>query len=415
MATPARERVDLESKVLAQRTEEQRRGDRRVWWWLALTSLWAPPTIFACALAPYIVLIELDTPAYHWAQPVLKAFGLLMVVYFVALIVARLALARFRKLRHLRHESKELTDELAKLTRRYGEKIDAPTRERLFAQAAVLDRARIAGDAAALEAEYQKLADFSDKSLATWRKNATFDYVLGFAKALAIALLIRAIIIEPFRIPSGSMIPTLQIGDQIFVNKFIYGVRIPWMNKVPFQIVRPPERGDVIVFNNPVNTSQDFIKRVIGVPGDVVLVKNEVVYINGKPQPRTLATNDYQAWDDQGGEWAAQRTLRYHEDLDGHLHDTLQSGNDSDLVEGPYIVPPKSVFVMGDNRDNSEDSRYGLGLYSRGSAPQAVFVPFGNIKGKAMVVWLALGHDGFLSNLFGGTGLRTDRLFLPVR
>jgi signal peptidase I len=415
MATPARERVDLEARVSEQRSEEQQKGDRRVWWWLALTSLWAPPTVFACALAPYIVLVELSTPAHRWAQPLLKAFGLLMVAWFIALLVARLALPRFRKLRSLRHESKELADELAKLTRRHGEKIDASTREALFTQAAAVDRARISGEIAPLEAEYRRLAELSDKGLATWRKHTNIDFVAGFAKALFIALLIRAVIIEPFRIPSGSMIPTLQVGDQIFVNKFIYGVRIPWMNKVPFQIVRAPERGDVIVFNNPVNTSVDYIKRVIGVPGDVIEVRDEVVYVNGQPQQREKLTGDYQAWDDQGGDWAPVRSIEYREHLDGHVHETLQSGRDSDLIEGPYIVPPASVFVMGDNRDNSEDSRYGLSLYSRGNAPQAVYVPYGNIKGKAMIIWLSLSHGGFLSSLFGGTGLRTDRLFLPVR
>ena len=104
-----------------------------------------------------------------------------------------------------------------------------------------------------LEKEIRALTDQAARVVPAFRKQSALGIGLGLAKALLLALLIRTLFIEPFRIPSGSMLPTLQIGDQIFVNKFIYGVRIPFANMVPFPIVRTPERGDVIVFNNPVD------------------------------------------------------------------------------------------------------------------------------------------------------------------
>jgi signal peptidase I len=226
-----------------------------------------------------------------------------------------------------------------------------------------------------------------------------------------VALAIRTVLIEPFRIPSGSMIPTLEIGDQIFVNKFIYGVRIPFTNYVPFRIVRAPERGDVIVFNNPVQPDKDFVKRIVGVPGDVVELKDKVVFINGKVTPTTLEHPAYR-YMDEGAGWAEFEGALSRETLGSTLHYTLRETSDpTGLHEGPWTVPENAVFVMGDNRDKSLDSRYGLGA---GQHLGVQFVPYGNIKGKAMVIWISFSHGGLFSSLFGGTGLRTDRFFEPV-
>lgn len=410
----------LEGEVAARRTQAEAREARRVYWEELLTSLWAPASFFGLAFLAMLVAVELHTPNHLWTQPALKAFGLAMLAYFAGLLVWRALSPRQRKVRKLRHEARELRSEVARRYNRAGAKLDADVRESIIEATRELDRAQSAGDIAGLERGLARLSEAAEKGVSAWKRASAGDFVGGFFKALAIALLIRAVVLEPFKIPSGSMIPTLEIGDQIFVNKFIYGVRIPWANKVPFVIVRPPQRGDVIVFNNPVEPSKDYIKRVVGLPGDLVEVRDEVVYIDGKPQPSRLIDDGYRYFEQdlgpgsgQEGQWYPQEAALFEETLDGRPHLKLQNGNYSlvDVTEGPYRVPEGHVFVLGDNRDKSLDSRYGLGAPTRG----VEYVPYGNIKGKAMVIWLSLSHGGFLSDLFGGTGLRTDRLFLPVR
>ncbi len=412
MATTAKAREKLEAEIFARRTMEQQRASRRLSIQEMLISLWAPISFLGLGLVAYIILVEMHTASYAWAQPVLKNLGLGALVWFFGLLVWRLAIPGPKRLRRLRRDARELCQEVQSLLRQHGDKLDPKVREKLVEQAAMVDSSRIAGNADRLEPELKKLSELVEKHLSAWRRNSTLDLVMGFAKALAIALLIRGVIIEPFKIPSGSMIPTLEIGDQIFVNKFIYGVRIPWVNKVPFVISRLPERGDVIVFNNPVDESKDFIKRVIGLPGDEVKLVDEVVYINGVAQPRKLLNPSYRIHQESNGNWNDETVALYEENLDGHLHRTLQRPRHphGEVTQGPWKVPAGRVFVMGDNRDNSADSREGFGVTRR-----IEFVPYGNIKGKAMVIWLSLSYDGLFSSLFGGTGLRTDRLFLPVR
>jgi signal peptidase I len=415
VAIPAKVREKLEAELSARRSDAQQRASRRLYWQELLTSLWAPFTCFALALILYIFLVESYTAAYHWAQPALKLFGLLMIGWFVGLWTARLLFTQFRQMRKLRHEARELSQDIEAAMNTPGENLEPKTRDRLIEQAAVLDSQRIEGDAGRLESEIKKLSSLADKHLAGWRRGSSLEVGIGFVKALAIALLIRTIVVEPFKIPSGSMYPTLQVGDQIFVNKFIYGVRIPWLNKVPFVIVRPPERGDVIVFNNPLNESVDFIKRVVGVPGDKVELFEGVIYINGKAQPRKLISDHFTYYtqdnNDPNGTWRKERVELYEENLGGKVHRIFEVRDRTKAHEGPWIVPAGHVFVMGDNRENSADSRLGFGV----NPLQVAFVPYGNIKGKAMIIWLSLSYDGFMSSLFGGTGLRTDRLFLPIR
>ncbi|HEY1904886.1 MAG TPA: signal peptidase I [Myxococcaceae bacterium] len=410
MATSVQERPALETELGARRTAEQAARRRRLHWFDLGTSLWSPITVLALALIPYLVIIESFPRTAGVALPVMQGFGLLMVLWFVGLIVWRTVDRRGASLRRLRHDARELTGELSSgLTSVH----DAAVRERLVDHAARVDAASAAGDAAALDKEIHGLSDQATRLIPAFRKQNAVGIGIGIAKALAVALLIRAIFIEPFRIPSGSMLPTLQIGDQIFVNKFIYGVHIPWANVVPFVIVRPPARGDVIVFENPV-TGVDFIKRVVGIPGDVVEFREDRVYLNGHVVPAQLVAQRVEVWDrPEDSPWRLQRPDLWRETLGGREHDILLDealrGREQAPSE-PIQVPPGMVFVMGDNRDNSLDSRFGLG-----GPRHVVFVPQGNIKGKAMIIWLSLSHGGLLSDLFGGTGLRTERFFRQVR
>ncbi|QRO01859.1 signal peptidase I [Archangium violaceum] len=403
----------LEASMAARRTPEQLKASRALLWRELLTSLWAPLVILGLAFVPYIILIEFVPAAAAWAQPLMQYLALAMLVYFLGLIGWRLVSPKERQLRHLRHEARELIGEIARIHKRVPGKIPAEASSKLAEQAMQVEAASLAGDVSRLEKETAALDALATQQLGAYRKQSAWDFFSGFAKALAIAVIIRVFIIEPYRIPSGSMLPTLEIGDQVFINKFIYGVRLPFTNYVPFQIVRPPARGDVIVFNNPVRPELDFIKRVIGVPGDKVELIDNVVYINGVAQQRTLAKEDLLVHNKgDNGPWFPQRMFLFHENLDGRVHSVLQDGpTPRTHTEGPYVVPAGQVFVMGDNRDNSLDSRYGLGEPGRG----VEFVPYGHIKGKAMVIWLALGYGGWFSNFFEGTGLRTDRLFEPVR
>jgi len=411
MATSVQERPPLETELGARRTAEQAARRRRLHWFDLGTSLWSPITVLALSLIPYLILIESFPSTARGALPVMQRFGLLMVAWFVGLLVWRVADRKGNEARRLRHDARELTSELsAGLSSVH----DAGARDRLVDLAARVDAATAAGDSALLEREIRALSEQAGRLVPAFRKQNALSIGIGLAKALAVALLIRTIFIEPFRIPSASMLPTLQVGDQIFVNKFIYGVRIPYANVVPFPIVRRPDRGDVIVFENPV-TGQDFIKRVVGIPGDVLRFRDGAVYLNGHVLPGQLVQRKLDVWEsNDGSPWRQERLDLWTERLGTREHEILHTEPPRpDEPPGEYVVPPHSVFVMGDNRDNSSDSRYGLG--GGGLEPKVVFVPYGNIKGKAMIIWLSLSHGGLLSGLTGGTGLRAERFFRQVR
>jgi signal peptidase I len=295
-------------------------------------------------------------------------------------------------------------------------------------------------------------------------KSTTRDYVESIGAAVLIALALRAFVIEAFKIPSSSMYPTLEIGDHIFVNKFIYGVRVPFTNTKLFEL-RGPKHGEVIVFMQPCQPERDYIKRVVATGGETVEVRCNVVYVDGKPIPNTLTEGEGCRYDDREEgkvNWETKLCSRYTETVDDIAYDAyhderrperdevvrrieeilaaqkkeaarrsdrdeelqllkgrLGSGDDKDFPKsrdlkncstvplnegGPaenqlpgkivetrpdrffpwacelkmhYVVPPGHVFVMGDNRNNSNDSRYW------GS------VPIENIKGKALFIWLS--------------------------
>jgi signal peptidase I len=178
------------------------------------------------------------------------------------------------------------------------------------------------------------------------KQNKVWEYVKAIGTALIFALIIRTYIVQAFKIPSGSMIPTLLIGDHILVNKFIYGTQVPFSNKKILCIAHP-KRGDIVVFKYPEDLNKDFIKRVVGIGGDIVEEKNKVIFVNGKPINEPYAQ---------------------------HTDDSINNGEPRDNF-GPYLVPNGKLFVMGDNRDQSYDSRYWG------------YVDLALVKGKAMVMY----------------------------
>ncbi len=219
------------------------------------------------------------------------------------------------------------------------------------------------------------------------RKKWIMENVVSLGLALLLVFMIRSSVVEAFKIPSGSMIPTLLIGDHIFVNKFAYGFKIPFSDLVtdhPIYLVKrePPKRGDIIVFMYPKDESFYYIKRVIGVPGDVIEIRNKALYVNGAPVPRETLEGEaadkvFAKLDDPKYSRNNLEIYKEHLDKTDHLimHD---KANFLDENRSPITVPAESLFVMGDNRDFSNDSRFWG------------FVPFKNVKGKAMVVWLSL-------------------------
>ena len=223
------------------------------------------------------------------------------------------------------------------------------------------------------------------------RQPVWIEYSGSFFPVIALVFFLRSFLYEPFKIPSSSMVPTLLVGDLILVNKFTYGIRLPVLNKKVIQI-NDPQRGDVMVFKYPRDMSQDYIKRVVGVPGDKITYANKRLTVNGV-EVKYTALDDY--LDDERLVYNKQ----YQEGLTGVTHRILNNEraptlNPAEVQQFPLkdesctytydsftcVVPKGNYFMMGDNRDNSLDSRYWG------------FVPDKNIVGKAFFVWMNLGN-----------------------
>jgi signal peptidase I len=221
------------------------------------------------------------------------------------------------------------------------------------------------------------------------RQPTWVEYSGSFFPVIALVFVLRSFLWEPFKIPSSSMVPTLLVGDLILVNKYTYGIRLPIINKKVIQI-NDPQRGDVMVFKYPKDKSQDYIKRVIGVPGDTITYENKRLTVNGQPV-------DYTPLDDYLDDERPVYHKQFIEKLPGSVHRILNSDTrrpfdlgavdnfpNKEACDYSYdkftcIVPKGNYFMMGDNRDNSADSRYWG------------FVPDENIVGKAFLVWMNFG------------------------
>ena len=215
------------------------------------------------------------------------------------------------------------------------------------------------------------------KKVGEKKKKSLFrEYFEAAVIALILALFIRAFIIQAFKIPSGSMKPTLLIGDHILVNKFIYGIKLPFTDRYILQITKP-KRGDVVVFKWPQDERKDFIKRVIGIEGDKIEIRDDILYVNDEK----IKTEYIGKYRDENIIMAN----KYMELLGESNHYILDEYKKHENYR-PVIVPKNSIFVMGDNRDNSHDSRYWR------------FVSLNKLKGKAIIIywswphWRRVGH-----------------------
>lgn len=237
------------------------------------------------------------------------------------------------------------------------------------------------------EAAQRRLAAQQQAGRQSW----IVEYAVSFFPVILFVFVLRSFVVEPFRIPSGSMLPTLQSGDLILVNKFSYGIRLPVLDRKVID-VGEPQRGDVMVFRYPVDPQVDYIKRVVGLPGDEVAYLDKKLYINGQEVRRTRS-GDYFEPD------RVAYTAQYDEKLGDVDHKILLDERSFQDI-GPILayphrqacqyarngvrckVPEGHYFVMGDNRDNSLDSRYWG------------FVADGNIVGKAFFIWMNFGDLG---------------------
>jgi len=200
-----------------------------------------------------------------------------------------------------------------------------------------------------------------------FRKSVVREYVESICVAVILAFFVRTFVVQAFKIPSGSMEPNLLIGDHLLVNKFVFAPTLTSLERTLLPI-DPIRRGDIIVFKYPEDPTRDFIKRVIGLPGDTIEMRNKKVYVNGKPLDEPYAHFIYPP--DEGGSDAP----------DVETADLLRSF-------APMTVPPDNYFMMGDNRDNSQDSRYWG------------FMPRDYVKGKALFVYFSFGEGGGLANI----------------
>ena len=224
-----------------------------------------------------------------------------------------------------------------------------------------------------------------------YREPMLVDWSNSLFPVLLLVLVVRSFLFEPYKIPTGSMIPTLHVGDFIVVNKYAYGLRWPVWNK-KFIDIGEPQRGDVAVFRFPPDPSMNYIKRVIAVPGDTVVYRNKHLYINGEKMALE-AIGQYTKADTKCGT-PRSGEVRYKEMLSGIEHDILIRNGWGNAPAQSFEVPEGQYFMMGDNRDNSTDSRYWG------------FVPEENLVGRASYIWMSFDSHACIDRSRIGEAIR---------
>jgi len=249
------------------------------------------------------------------------------------------------------------------------------------------------------------------------KKDSFFSNLKSISIAVFIALLIRSFIAEPFNIPSGSMKPNLLVGDFIFVSKWSYGYSrhsLPFSIKliptviaerfnIPSKIFsKMPNRGDVVVFKTPQDNRTDYIKRVIGLPGDKIKIVNGEIYLNNK----IILRKKMKDFIDRDNKSTIKRVRKYKEYLDDITFDVLDIFDNGPVDNTKlFVVPEDSFFVMGDNRDNSQDSRF----------EKVSFIPINNLVGKARFIFFSLENSRFLEIWKWPQAIRGSRIFSTIK
>jgi signal peptidase I len=360
---------------------------------------WAGYYLAGILILTLVGAIVTDLPA-SLIKGFMTALGGAFVLLFVLFRLRWFIPASIRREVQVRRESAGLLRESRKLLRRRGAVMETAAREAVEKACASLEE-KLAVEEPDLEAmvhDLRELDELADKNLSFARKSTLREYAESIGVAILLALFLRTFVVEAFKIPSGSMIPTLMVGDHIFLNKYVYGIRLP-MTYTKFFEWRKPERGEVIVFIKPSEPDKDYIKRIIGVAGDTVVVKDHVltkiIPASGPEIPVELRPLRVVACDAEASDETASPVGRgskcdlfaegigenWHSVL--YVHRSVPGGLLADIVDGVedrYVVPDGNVFCMGDNRDNSSDSRFWGD------------VPLDHVKGRAMVIWWSFGE-----------------------
>ena len=298
-------------------------------------------------------------------------------------------------------EARHLLKEARRILKRKGSQIPGAVAATVRSAVQAVVDATEAGDVERMRKANVALDEVMDDHLSFARKSTLREYAESIGVAIAVALLLRAFVVEAFQIPSGSMIPTLEVGDHIFVSKFSYGLSIPFTDMKILKYSQP-QRGDVIVFKFPNDHSTDYIKRVVGLPGDTVETRQNQLYVNGREirrerERRPCRYNESAtAGDDHDCEY-------WTETLGNKVHQTILEPAHPAQDHPRTVIAPGEVFVMGDNRDSSYGSRkWGT-------------VNMDLIKGRALIIWWSRGNSPSWDPGAWLRAIRWNRFFTVVR